>query len=53
MGSCPNSDLTANVGYIKNETKAILLGILSHGNPVKWMTNGSNFRTNTNLDNCL
>ena len=49
-GSCPKSDLTANVGYIKNKSKAILLGIQSHENPVKWMPNGSNFRTNTNLD---
>ena len=50
MGSCPNSDLTAYVGYIKNKTKATLLGIKSHGSPVKWMPNGSKFRTNTNLD---
>lgn len=43
-GSCANSDLSCTIGLLKNKVKSQLLLTQNSGDPLEWMSDGSNFR---------
>ena len=42
-GSCPNSDYTASVAFVKQKLKSILLENQSSGSPNDWLPENMNF----------